>query len=138
MKKCIVLALSCLFVSACVTPPVEEGPPPQWKEYFSSVDAVAFVDLNTQIWDVAGEGLKTSSILINYTQADAEGTHSAIMPFVLDCKNEMVKIERFTTYDGLDAQGNVVKEKEAPEEGFLPLESFLNGEKIRDIICTVN
>lgn len=134
MKKYIVMVSSAMLLAACAVPPPQEEST-QWKEYFSSENAIAFVDMNTKIWDVAGEGLKTSSILINYPNVDAQGTHSAIMPFALDCKNEMVKIESFTTYDQLDGQGNIITRNEAPEEGFLPLDSFLSGDKIHALIC---
>ncbi|MGL4666450.1 MAG: surface-adhesin E family protein [Saezia sp.] len=134
MNKYIVLICSILFMTSCATPPLVEQEV-IWEEYFNSASAQAFVDPQAQHLDIAGVGLRRSLILINYIKADTEGTHSAIMSFALDCNNEMVKLESFTSYNQLYGQGAVIKNNNVPEEGFLPLDSFLNGDKIHSIVC---
>lgn len=135
-NKSLMITLVCMiFLYGCETVNSAENEQPQWVAYFKSENVHAYVDLNVGRLDLAGTGLKSSSILIDYAQPDVEGTHSAIMKFALDCNHDMVQIESFTSYAQPFGQGDIVKSQSSPEVGFLPLNTFFNGNKIRALIC---
>ena len=128
MKKIIFLLFPIL--AACTIEPNY-----QWEQYIQVANATAYVDI-TASEKMPESNIKRSSLLINYAETDIEGTHSAIISFVLDCTNKMVRIDHFTSYKQLNGQGEIIADDTDPEIGFKPLSEFLGGEQIHILLCS--
>ena len=130
MRKILLLSSSFSLLTACTLTQAAN-----WQQYFQDDSVTAYVDI-ARNGHLPASNIKRSSLLINYDETDVRGTHSAIVSFVLDCSNKMVRIDHFTTYKQLDGQGERVQDDADPETGFKSLSDFSEGDRIHTLLCT--